>query len=123
MSQISKENFPLPEELATLLDDVSEQCYSGRGFCVLRGLDPRRFTEEEHGVLYGGISAHVAPERGFQDFEKEQVLCSSLCSPSEWMHLSTDTTLPGHLKNSAPYVKKETIVSPGFTDGAMVIIL
>lgn len=99
VSQISKENFPLPEELATLLDDVSEQCYSGRGFCVLRGLDPRRFTEEEHGVLYGGISAHVAPERGFQDFEKEQVLC--------------------HLKNSAPYVKKETIVSPGFTDGAM----
>ena len=75
MSRIDPTTFPLPELLAKRLGDVSEECHNGRGFCVVRGLEPAKYTDEENVILYAGISAYIAPERGFQDRARQNVLC------------------------------------------------
>lgn len=80
-------------------------------------MDPKRFREEEHPVIYAGVTSYICPQRGFQDYEKEQVLCTYFRKHYPLIPL---TTQKGHLKNSAPYIDRNKIVSPGFTDGAMV---
>jgi len=100
-SRIDQTTFRLPDPLAKRLDTVSERCYSGRGFCVVRGIDPTKFTDEENALLFTGISAHVAPIRGFQDITKSHVLC----------HVTNRVSLKDATQ------AKET---PAFTDGPMV---
>ncbi len=75
LSELKVENFPLPEELHQRLRAVSENCYHGRGFSVVQGLDPEKYTPEQTVTLYAGISAHVAPQHGFLDKDRQKVLC------------------------------------------------
>ena len=75
LSRLDPITFRLPDQLAKQLDDISEECYSGRGFCVVRGLEPAKYTDEENVILYAGISAYIALERGFLDRARQQVLC------------------------------------------------
>jgi hypothetical protein len=75
ISDISRENFPLPSTLADWLDGVSDDCYNGRGFVLLRGLNPQRHSPEDNAALFAGISLYVAPQRGFQDLDHSHVLC------------------------------------------------
>ena len=75
LSQVDPTTFHLPDQLAKRLDDISEECYNGRGFCVIRGLEPAKYTDAENVILYAGISAYVAPKRGFLDLARQQVLC------------------------------------------------
>lgn len=75
ISDISKETFALPDTLAQRLDNISEESYNGRGFSIIRGINPKHFREEEHPIIFAGVSLCICPERGFQDFERKQVLC------------------------------------------------
>lgn len=65
----------LPEHLRKSLRGVSDQCYRGRGFTVIQGLDPTKYSPEFNVVIYAGITAHVAPQHGFLDKDREKVLC------------------------------------------------
>ncbi|OXV07434.1 hypothetical protein Egran_04802, partial [Elaphomyces granulatus] len=67
---VSQETFPLPQLHATLRD-ISKELHLGRGFKVLRGLPVDKHTREENFIIYAGISSHVAPVRGRQDFKYE----------------------------------------------------
>jgi len=80
---LSRETFPLPEELVKKLRTLSHGCYDGRGFAVLRGLDPTAHSDEENVLIFGGISSHVAPIRGFQDLAREMVTCKFLSGTDE----------------------------------------
>lgn len=72
---MSRESFPLPIDLQQRLKALAHDCYSGRGFAVLRGLRSEDFTEAENVLIFGGIASHVAPVRGFQDLKRETVTC------------------------------------------------
>lgn len=98
---MSKEHFPLSDALSRRLRKVSERCYEGLGFCIVRGLNPDDYTLRQNVIVFAGISAHVASERGFQDKARKEVLC----------HVVNRTLL----QNAVP--KKET---PAFTNGALV---
>ncbi|KAF2746993.1 Clavaminate synthase-like protein [Sporormia fimetaria CBS 119925] len=74
MSSISTETFALPHGLSSRLREVSNQCYRGIGFQVLRGLDPSQYTAKQNAIVYAGIAAHIAPRRGFLDIEYERVM-------------------------------------------------
>lgn len=63
---ITKDTFPLPT-LHGELRRLSHELHFGHGFFVLRGLDVDRYTREENVVIYAGLSAHIAPQRGRQD--------------------------------------------------------
>lgn len=68
LSQVNRTSFPLPR-FGNKLRCLSEEVHAGRGFFVLRGLDPADFTREENVILYLGISSYVAEERGRQSHD------------------------------------------------------
>jgi hypothetical protein len=68
LSQVGKTTFPLPR-LGQTLQDLSLKLHSGRGFFVLKGLDPTSFTREENVILYLGISSYIAEQRGRQSHD------------------------------------------------------
>jgi hypothetical protein len=77
MPQIGLETFPLPQSLVEKLDQISEICYNRLGFCILRGLESSKRSEEAKAVLFAGVSYYVASRRGFQDIDRKNVLGSS----------------------------------------------
>jgi hypothetical protein len=63
---VARANFPLPN-LGPRLRACADELHNGRGFFVLRGLDPDRYTPEDNVLMFLGLSGHVADLRGCQD--------------------------------------------------------
>jgi hypothetical protein len=81
LSQVKKTSFPLPR-LGRILEDLSSKLHNGRGFFILKGLDPKEFTREDNVILYLGISSYIAEQRGRQSHD------GSLISKSTPLHIS-----------------------------------
>jgi hypothetical protein len=43
------------------------ELHRGRGFFLLRGLDPNDYSPEDNVILFLGISSYIAERRGKQD--------------------------------------------------------
>ncbi|KAK4033687.1 bfedabf7-3ea8-4d81-ab25-88f44eff35b9 [Parachaetomium inaequale] len=65
-NEVSPANFPLPT-LGTKLHAVCADIYEGRGFAIVRGLEPDAYAVEDLTVVYLGISSYVGERRGKQD--------------------------------------------------------
>jgi hypothetical protein len=65
-SDVSPETFPLPT-LGPKLRRMALDIHSGRGFAVVRGLDPDEFSQEDNVLIFLGISSYIAELRGRQD--------------------------------------------------------
>ncbi|GKT48341.1 TBC domain-containing protein C1778.09 [Colletotrichum spaethianum] len=63
---VNKDNFPLPI-LGAALGRVARDIHCGKGFAVVRGLDPQKHSVEDLTVLYLGIQGYIANQRGRQD--------------------------------------------------------
>ncbi|PHH74291.1 hypothetical protein CDD83_4593 [Cordyceps sp. RAO-2017] len=63
---ISRENFPLPS-LGPRLEQLRWDVHHGRGFSLIRGLDPQRYSVEDLTMLYLGIQSYIANRQGRQD--------------------------------------------------------
>lgn len=63
---VTRDNFPLPS-LAIKLAAVRQDVHEGRGFKVIRGLNPKKYSVEDLTVLYLGIQVYVANRHGRQD--------------------------------------------------------
>ncbi|OLN94313.1 hypothetical protein CCHL11_02947 [Colletotrichum chlorophyti] len=63
---VNRENFPLPT-LGPVLDGIAHDVHHGRGFAVVRGIDPQQHSVEDLTVLYLGIQGYIANQRGRQD--------------------------------------------------------
>lgn len=64
--QVNCDNFPLPA-LGPKLLELAQALYNARGFCVIRGVDPRDYSVEDLAVVWLGIQAYIAEQRGRQD--------------------------------------------------------
>lgn len=69
---VSPTNFPLPT-LGPHLRILRQDIYNGKGFCVIRGLCPQRYSVEDLTILYLGLQSYIANQRGRQD-EKGNML-------------------------------------------------
>ena len=58
--------FPLPT-LGKTLERAAEDIYNGRGFVIVRGLDPDTLSTEDCTTIYLGLSSYIAERRGMQD--------------------------------------------------------
>ncbi|KAI0196420.1 TfdA family taurine catabolism dioxygenase TauD [Astrocystis sublimbata] len=96
LGAISQETFPLPT-LHAELRRLSGELHNGHGFFVLRGLKVDEYTREENVIIYAGVSAHVASQRGRQDHkfggEKADVVLT---------HIKDLSTLPGNGSIGSP---------------------
>lgn len=66
--EISPETFVLPT-LKHKLDELKDEIFEGRGFFVLRGLDPALLCTEDNILIYIGIAKYIAGLIGKQDDE------------------------------------------------------
>lgn len=70
-------NFPLPT-LGPKLREVGRDIYDGRGFSVIRGINPKDFTVEDLTMAWLGIQAYIAEQRGCQDHKGNMLgLCTA----------------------------------------------
>ncbi|KAI1390161.1 Clavaminate synthase-like protein [Hypoxylon trugodes] len=63
---VTRENFPLPS-LGPKLDELSQDIYNGKGLCVVRGIEPDKYPVEDLTIIWLGIQAYIADQRGCQD--------------------------------------------------------
>ncbi|KEY66117.1 hypothetical protein S7711_05290 [Stachybotrys chartarum IBT 7711] len=63
---VSPLTFPLPS-LGPRLKTIRQDIYSGKGFALIRGLDPKKYTVEDLTMVYLGIQSHVSDLQGRQD--------------------------------------------------------
>lgn len=69
---ICRENFPLPM-LGKKLDTIRLDIYEGKGFGLIRGLDPQDHSSVDLTMMYLGIQSYIANSCGRQD-EKGNML-------------------------------------------------
>lgn len=63
---VSPLTFPLPS-LGPRLKTIRQDIYSGKGFALIRGLDPKKYTVEDLTMVYLGIQSHISDLQGRQD--------------------------------------------------------
>ncbi|KAI1190656.1 hypothetical protein F5B17DRAFT_49775 [Nemania serpens] len=63
---VHQDNFPLPT-LGPKLRAVADDIYNGKGFHVIRGLDPNDYSVEDLAIIQLGIQAYIADQCGRQD--------------------------------------------------------
>jgi hypothetical protein len=64
--QICRSNFVLPT-LGPKLNQIRQDIHNGKGFTVIRGLEPSKYSAEVLSMLYLGIQSHLANKLGRQD--------------------------------------------------------
>ncbi|KAK4466358.1 hypothetical protein QBC42DRAFT_166882 [Cladorrhinum samala] len=64
--KVDKYNFPLPK-LGKVLSGICREVYFGKGFHVVRGLNPDDYALPDLTAIYLGISSYIASRRGRQD--------------------------------------------------------
>jgi hypothetical protein len=67
-NEVTPDTFPLPT-LGPKLQQVALDIHRGRGFAVVRGLNPDEFSPEDNVLVFLGISSYIGVQRGRQDEE------------------------------------------------------
>ncbi|EAA33368.2 Clavaminate synthase-like protein [Neurospora crassa] len=109
---VSKNNFPLLN-LGPKLEEVSDIIHNGRGFVVLRGLNPDKYSSTDNILLYLGVTSYIAETRGMQDFDGRMIL------HIQAVRKESDVAQHGSMPNS-PYVNR---AQPFHTDLCDVLSL
>jgi len=63
---VTQETFPLPT-LQHILRILCNEVHNGKGFFVLRGLNPDQYSVEDSMVIFLGIQSYIAEQRARQD--------------------------------------------------------
>jgi hypothetical protein len=79
IGQICPKNFRLAT-LGPVLSGLAKEVADGRGFFVLRGLEPTRYSKFKNVVLYAGIASYIGNHYGRQD-EYGNMLCKYANAP------------------------------------------
>lgn len=101
---IRPENFPLRNELAKRLRNLSDEVHNGIGFGVLRGLNPKQYTAEESVIIYCGLASYVALER---------------CTNAAGMSMNHIRSAEGEKRPFDPLGKLPTKLNPSHTSDKM----
>jgi len=73
LDRLCPKHFHLPT-LGPILKYLSHEIASGRGFFVLRGLEPETYSKLRNIVIYAGIGSYIGNRFGRQD-EYGNMLC------------------------------------------------
>lgn len=97
---VNRDTFPLPN-LGSTLRQEAKILQSGRGFIVLRGLDPDRYSREENIIIYTGVSSYIGSLRGRQD--------------SNLIHGLRKSSMMNHIKDLSRTDEAHKIGAPAYT--------
>lgn len=100
-TKITSQNFPLPT-LGPALRELSQDIHNGRGFAVLRGLNPAEFSPGDLTMIFMGVSAYIGDKLGRQDRAGNCIV-----------HIIADKANPSHHRHSTdPIVSLPPFPSP-----------
>ncbi|ORX90130.1 Clavaminate synthase-like protein [Basidiobolus meristosporus CBS 931.73] len=105
LSAIQKDTFPLPNLGPKLKKLVEDEVVDGRGFLVVRGINPDQYSREQQVIAYAGTSAHIG-KRGLQG---RHVLGNGS------HHVSA-----AHIKDLVPKKGLDDIIAPAYTNDHQV---
>ncbi|QUC17916.1 uncharacterized protein UV8b_02157 [Ustilaginoidea virens] len=97
---VSRDNFPLPT-LKPELTNLGRAIHSGRGFALVRGLNPQKMSVEDLTTVYMGIQSYMADQQGRQD-KKGNMLVHIIADNS------TEIKASHHRHSTSPIVKSWT---------------
>jgi hypothetical protein len=83
---VNTNNFPLGQ-LGNKLRDICHEVHNGKGFFVIRGLDPAKYTVEDSTAIFLGIQSYIAEQRARQDDKGNMI---GKCYPRRPSPVSTD---------------------------------
>jgi len=63
LTDVAAADFPLPRLAQRLARVLADEVLGGRGFAVLRGLDPARLSRREAAAAFLGVGAHLGAAR------------------------------------------------------------
>lgn len=93
-SEVGVRNFPLPG-LEGQLRKFAIKLHEGRGFFVLRGLDPKMYSREDNILIFLGISSYIGAKRGRQD-DEGRMLCE--CRTRDHPLMSAQSNVSAHVR-------------------------
>ncbi|KAK3906362.1 hypothetical protein C8A05DRAFT_40786 [Staphylotrichum tortipilum] len=100
LDDVTRENFPLPT-LQTRLEAAAREVHNRRGYSIVKGFDPSKYTDEENVAIFLAISNYIGEQRGFQD--KKGSMLTHVTSAKVWTvppkkrhGIHTTTGLPWH---------------------------
>ena len=64
--EVNRTNFPL-RNFGDRLKSLAVDVHLGKGFCVIRGIDPKAHSLEDNTIIFLGISSYIGERRGRQD--------------------------------------------------------
>ncbi|WPJ65199.1 hypothetical protein SMAC4_13891 [Sordaria macrospora] len=64
--KVTKDLFPLPN-LGPILSGIRDDIYIGKGFSIIRGLNPDDYAITDLTAIYLGITSYIGQQRGKQD--------------------------------------------------------
>ncbi|KAL2258489.1 hypothetical protein VTK26DRAFT_8180 [Humicola hyalothermophila] len=71
--EVNPGTFPLPT-LGPKLRQMAVDIHQGKGFAVVRGLNPDEFSPEDNVLVFLGISSYIGAKRGRQDEEGNMLM-------------------------------------------------
>ena len=98
---------------------MSRDVHEGRGFAVVRGLDPKKYSVEDLTVMHLGIQSHVANQCGRQDRKGNMLgrlqglYVLKMVADREIVHIVADgssNTKEGHHRHSTAGIVSSLVV-------------
>jgi len=99
VAEVSPAVFPLPEVGPKLLR-LRKELHEGRGFFVLRGLEPSKYEGKRNILMFAGIASYVGDRRGLQ-YKGGPALTHVIDLSSNRQPMATDQLVPQANKNVA----------------------
>jgi hypothetical protein len=84
---VDPKSFPLPN-LGSKLFTLRHDIHNGKGFGVVRGVDPASFSVEDLNLVWLGIQSYIAEQRGRQD-RRGNMLGQQSCQCTSWQRWLT----------------------------------
>ena len=91
-AQVKMATFPLPN-LRVRLAELGNELFEGKGFFILRGLDPQPFSIEEYTIISLGVSSYIREHRAAQNAAREMISKKPLSSTLPVSNTIKDTSL------------------------------
>ncbi|KAI1463196.1 Clavaminate synthase-like protein [Daldinia caldariorum] len=96
-NEVTRERFPLPN-LREKLEACARNVHCEHGTSIIRGLNPREYSQQENILLFLGISSSIGDQRGLQNSKGDM-----LTHITEWMLWGRDDRHILHTRKALPF--------------------
>ena len=91
--KVGCDTFRLSDDLRSRLREASRDVHNKQGHCILRGLEPNKYSAEDNAMIFLGVASYIGDVRGVQDSSGNML--SHITVVQQWK------TVPDRLRHGA----------------------